>query len=214
MPAVRSARALLIDFGGVLTTSIFDSFRDYAGGVGPDPLLIEQLFREDGPSQEALVAHETGRAPLEEFEVIFAERLSLHGSEVEPEGLVAQLTSKLEPDELMIEATRQIGQAGFPTVLVSNSLGYEAYDGYDLENLLDHVILSGHVGIRKPSRKIYEMGVEAAGVAAEDCVMVDDLAQNISGAERLGIQGLLHQQSVETVTKLEEIFDLELGGKK
>ncbi|MBN8866261.1 MAG: HAD family phosphatase [Solirubrobacterales bacterium] len=212
MTEVRPAKALLIDFGGVLTSSVFDSFREYAGGVGPDPLLIEQLFREDGPSQEALVAHETGKVPLEEFEIIFAQRLGHHGATVEPEGLVSQLTQNLRPDEEMIEATRRIGAAGFPTVLVSNSLGYDAYDGYDLEELLDHVILSGHVGVRKPSRKIYEMGAEAAGVAPEDCVMVDDLAQNISGAERLGMQGVVHLHSKDTVAVLQEMFGIDLGG--
>lgn len=212
MAEVRPAKALLIDFGGVLTSSVFDSFREYAGGVGPDPLLVEQLFREDGLSQDALVAHETGKVPLEEFEIIFAERLNHHGASVEPEGLVAQLTSNLKPDELMIEATRQVGAAGFPTVLVSNSLGYEAYEGYDLEELLDHVILSGHVGVRKPSRRMYEMGAQAAGVSPGDCVMVDDLAQNISGAERLGMQGIVHTHSGETVDLLGRMFDLELGG--
>lgn len=212
MPEVRPAKALLIDFGGVLTSSVFDSFREYAGGVGPDPLLVEQLFREDGLSQDALVAHETGKVPIEEFEIIFAERLNYHGATVEPEGLVSQMTQNLKPDELMIEATRKIGEAGFPTVLVSNSLGYEAYEGYDLEELLDHVILSGHVGVRKPSRRMYEMGAEVAGVAPADCVMVDDLAQNISGAERLGMQGIVHTHSADTVKVLGQMFDLDLGG--
>lgn len=211
MAGVRPAKALLIDFGGVLTSSVFDSFREYAGGVGPDPLLVEQLFREDGLSQDALVAHETGKVPIEEFEIIFAERLNHHGADVQPEGLVAQMTENLKPDEAMIEATRKIGEAGFPTVLVSNSLGYEAYDGYDLESLLDHVILSGHVGVRKPSRRMYEMGAEAAGVAPADCVMVDDLAQNISGAERIGMQGIVHLHSADTIPVLEEMFGLDLG---
>jgi len=213
MAEPRRAKALLIDFGGVLTSSVFDSFREYAGGVGPDPLLVEQLFREDGLSQDALVAHETGKVPLEEFEIIFAERLNSHGASVEPEGLVAQLTSSLQPETAMIEATRKIGEAGFPTVLVSNSLGYEAYEGYDLEELLDHVILSGHVGVRKPSRRIYEMGAEAAGVDPKDCVMVDDLAQNVSGAERLGMQGIVHLHSFDTVATLGEMFNLDLGGR-
>jgi putative hydrolase of the HAD superfamily len=212
MSEVRPAKALLIDFGGVLTSSVFDSFREYAGGVGPDPLLVEQLFREDGLSQDALVAHETGKVPIEEFEIIFAERLNHHGATVEPEGLVSQMTQNLKPDLAMIEATRAVGEAGFRTVLVSNSLGYEAYEGYDLEELLDEVILSGHVGVRKPSRRIYEMGAEAAGVDPKDCVMVDDLAQNISGAERLGMQGIVHLHSADTIEVLGQMFELDLGG--
>lgn len=204
-------KALLVDFGGVLTSSVFDSFRAYAGGVGPDPRLIEKLFREDKPSQEALVRHETGEETIEEFERVFAERLRAHGAEVEATGLVAALTESLRPDEPMIGAVRRAGEHGIATVLVSNSLGYEAYEGYDLESLLDHVILSGHVGVRKPSRKIYEMGAEAAGVEPAECVMIDDLAQNISGAERLGMRGIVHVRSEETLPELERMFGIEFA---
>lgn len=209
MAEVRPAQALLVDFGGVLTTSVFDSFRAYAEGAGPDPHLIEKLFREDRIAQNALVAHETGQQTIEEFEVVFAERLRANGADAEATGLVAAMTANLHPDGPMVEAVRRAGEHGIPTVLVSNSLGYEAYEGYDLENLLDHVILSGHVGVRKPSRKMYAMGAEAAGVDPEDCVMIDDLAQNISGAERLGMQGIVHQTAFGTLPVMEDMFGIE-----
>ena len=209
MAEVRPARALLVDFGGVLTTSVFDSFRAYAEGAGPDPHLIEKLFREDKVAQDALVAHETGQQTIEEFEVVFAERLRANGATAEATGLVAAMTENLHPDRPMIGAVKRAGENGIPTVLVSNSLGYEAYEGYDLEELLDHVILSGHVGVRKPSRKMYEMGAEVAGVDPADCVMIDDLAQNISGAERLGMQGIVHETAFGTLPVLEEMFGIE-----
>ena len=73
MSEVRPAKALLIDFGGVLTSSVFESFRAYMDGVGVDPKLVERLLREDEESSKALVAHESGEQPLEHFEEIFAE---------------------------------------------------------------------------------------------------------------------------------------------
>ncbi len=203
--------ALLVDFGGVLTSSVFESFAAYAGGVGPDPNVVEKLFREDRESQDALVRHETGLEPIEQFEVVFAERLRAHGAEVEAEGLVRKLTENLHPDEPMIGAVRRARENGIPTVLVSNSLGYEAYEGYDLESLLDHIILSGHVGVRKPSRKIYEMAIEAAGVEPSACVMIDDLAQNISGAERVGMRGIVHTSAAETLPQMERMFGVEFS---
>lgn len=210
MADLRPAKALLVDFGGVLTSSVFDSFRAYAGGTGPDPRLIEKLFREDKQAQDALVAHETGKESIEAFEEVFAERLRAHGADVEATGLVAAMTANLHPDQPMIGAVKRAGENGIPTVLVSNSLGYEAYEGYDLEQLLDHVILSGHVGVRKPSRKIYELGAEAAGVDPADCVMVDDLAQNVSGAERLGMQGVIHVDAAGSLPVLQEMLGIEL----
>ncbi len=211
MSEVRPAKALLIDFGGVLTSSIFESFRAYMDGVGVDPKLVEKLLREDPESSKALVAHESGEEPIEYFEEIFAERLRAHGAEVEADGLVAKLTASLKPDEAMLAATERIREHGFPTVLVSNSLGYEAYDGYGLEQLLDHVILSGRVGVRKPSRRIYELGAEAAGVPVEDCVMVDDLRHNLDGAERIGMQAVLHRRPSDSLPLLGEMFSIDFN---
>jgi putative hydrolase of the HAD superfamily len=209
MGEVRPAKALLIDFGGVLTSSVFESFRAYMDNVGVDPRLVEKLLREDEASSRALVAHESGNAPLEEFERIFAGRLRAHGANVEDEGLVARLTSNLRPDRTMIAAVERIKEQGFPTVLVSNSLGYEAYEGYGLEELLDHLVVSGRVGVRKPSRRIYELGAEAAGVPLEDCVMVDDLRQNIEAAGKIGMQGVLHRRPTDSLPLLGEMFDID-----
>ncbi len=209
MADLRPAKALLIDFGGVLTSSVFESFRAYMDGVGVDPKLVEKLLREDEESSRALVAHESGEKPIEYFEEIFAERLRAHGAQVESDGLVARLTASLKPDEAMLAAVERIRERGNPTVLVSNSLGYEAYEGYGLEEVLDHVILSGRVGVRKPSRRIYEMGAEAAGVPAEDCVMVDDLRQNLEAAEKLGMQGVLHRRPSDSLPSLGEMFGID-----
>lgn len=209
MSEAKPAEALLVDFGGVLTSSVFDSFRSYAGGLGPDPMLVEKLLRVDTASQQALVAHETGKQPLSEFERIFSERLRAHGAEVEAEGLVAGLTADLVPDRAMIAAVARARENGIATVIVSNSLGYEAYDGYDLESLVDHVILSGQIGVRKPSRRMYAAAAEAAAVAPGSCVMIDDLPQNVSGAERAGMSGIVHETAFGTLPVLEQRFGIE-----
>ncbi len=209
MAKIRPAEALLVDFGGVLTSSVFDSFRAYMGGVGVDPKLVERLLREDPESSQALVAHESGDKPIEYFEEVFAGRLRAHGAEVEGEGLVAKLTSTLRPDPTMIAAVERIKEHGFPTVLVSNSLGYGAYDGYGLEDLFDALVVSGRVGVRKPSRRIYELGAEAAGVPIEGCVMVDDLRHNLEGAERVGMQAVLHRRPTDSLPTLGEMFDID-----
>ena len=38
---------LLVDFGGVLTTNVFDSFRAFCVDQGLDPDSIRRLFREN-----------------------------------------------------------------------------------------------------------------------------------------------------------------------
>jgi putative hydrolase of the HAD superfamily len=111
----------------------------------------------------------------------------------------------------MVRATAHIRASGITTVLVSNSLGRATYDWCDLDELFDHVVVSGEVGIRKPSRRIFRIAAERAGVAPERCVMVDDLEQNLVGARRVGMQTILHRDAATTLAELERVFGVALG---
>ena len=55
--------------------------------------------------------------------------------------------------------------------------------------IFDATVISGDVGLHKPQPEIYELGAERIGVAAGDCVFVDDLRENIAGAEAVGMTG-------------------------
>ena len=72
------------------------------------------------------------------------------------------------------------------TALVSNSWGVHRYPHELFDELFDGVVISGEEGIRKPSRRMYELGAERAGVAAAACVYVDDLPFNLTPAAGAG----------------------------
>ncbi|GGV56271.1 phosphoglycolate phosphatase [Streptomyces longisporoflavus] len=202
-------RAVLTDFGGVLTTSVFDSFRSYSARVSEDPLLIERLFREDAESSALLVEHECGRLSEADFERGIAARLREKGVEVEPAGLVAAIGAGMRPDEKMIAALVGLRARGVPVAIVSNALGDDCYRGYDMEALADVVVISSEIGSRKPGRRIYRTACDRLGVEPPACVMIDDLEHNLSGAARLGIRGLHHVDSTETARALGELFGVD-----
>ena len=205
-----NARALLIDFGGVLTSNVFDAFGDFCISVGLDRDAIAAAFRADAEAAKLLSLVETGKIPEDEFERRFAPILC-RGTDVvlEPEGLIPRFTTTLRPDEAMLDVVGRIHAARFPTSIVSNSFGYGAYDGYGLDERFDDVVLSGDVGVRKPSRRIYTLAAERLGVDPADCVFVDDLAHNVSGAERVGMSGIHHTDTGATVRQLETLFSLD-----
>lgn len=205
------ARALLLDFGGVLTTSVFESFAAFSRTCGLPDDAVRSALVADEAARRLLVEAETDRISEAEFNRRFAAALGeAHGIAVPAEDLVGQLNRGLRPVKGMVDVTTTVRAAGVPTVLVSNSLGYGAYEMLELDSLFDAQILSGKVGIRKPSRAIYAMGAEAAGVAPDECVMVDDLEQNLSGAARLGIEGILHTDAATTATALERHFGIKI----
>ena len=202
--------ALFVDFGGVLTTNVFDAFGDYCESEGLERDAFASLLRRDPEAAGLLRDVETGALSEDDFELRFAPMLAGEsGASIEPAGLIGRLSASLQPDEAMLDALGRIHDAGHATAIVSNSFGYGAYDGYELDRRVDHVVLSGAVGVRKPSRRIYLLAADLAGVPPERCVFVDDLAQNITGAERAGMRGVHHTDAAETVRRLEALFELE-----
>src|ERR1700759_4348471 len=59
---------LLIDWGGVLTTNLFTSFRDFCVKVGIDPQTLRDRFSKDPSFRELLIALEKGQLDEGEFE--------------------------------------------------------------------------------------------------------------------------------------------------
>jgi putative hydrolase of the HAD superfamily len=210
---MREFQALLVDFGGVLTSSIFDSFGHFCESVGLPRDAVSARLREDPAAARLLRDVETGELPERAFEAQFARLLSADADvDLDPADLIARLTATLEPDVLMLEAVGAIREAGCAVAIVSNSFGYRSYDGYALSERVDHVILSGDIGIRKPSRRIYLHAAETVGVSPDRCVFVDDLEQNLVGAERVGMTGVLHEHAPQTLVGLERLLGIRLGG--
>jgi epoxide hydrolase-like predicted phosphatase len=198
-------RGLLVDFGGVLTTSPFESFKAFCEAEGLEPETIARRFREDRGARELLIGLETGTLPEEEFETRFAAVLR-----VEPPGLIDRLFAGSFPEEPMLDAVLKARRAGIRTGLISNSWGTRRYDRPQLAELFDGVVISGEVGIRKPAREIYELGAERVGLVPEQCVFVDDLPFNLGPAEELGMATVHHVTAEQTIAELEELLGVAL----
>jgi epoxide hydrolase-like predicted phosphatase len=206
--AEGSARTgLLIDWGGVLTTNLFASFHAHCLRAEIDPQTLLGRFREDPEFRELLIALEKGEIDEPAFEQRFAALL-----EVEPEGLIDGLFSGVAPDLEMLDAVRRAHAAGVRTGLVSNSWGTHRYPHELFDELFDGVVISGELGIRKPSRRMYELGAERAGVPAERCVYVDDLPFNLTPAEQLGMATVHHTSAETTIPELERLLWVPLRG--
>lgn len=200
--------ALLVDFGGVLTTSVHDAFRALSRAEAGDEELVLRLLGHDAESSALLAANETGEIDDAAFERGFAARLAAHGADVTPDGMLGRLQAGFGPDRAMVDRLAGLRAAGVPVALVTNQFGADCYAGFDLDALADVVVTSQALGVRKPSRRIYAVACERLGVDPTDAVMVDDLQHNLDGAARLGIAGVLHTSAPATLRELEERFGL------
>jgi epoxide hydrolase-like predicted phosphatase len=201
-------RGLLVDFGGVLTTNVFDSFRAFGEAEGLDPQAVKRAFREDPEALGLLRELERGDIAVEEFEPRFGERIGVSKTD----GLVGRLFGGVGPDERMVEAVRRARAGGVRTGLISNSWGEGlSYDTSMLDELFDGIVISGDVGMHKPEPEIFLLGAERIGVPAAECAFVDDLRENCAGAEAVGMTAILHRGADSTLPRLEELLGMPLG---
>jgi epoxide hydrolase-like predicted phosphatase len=201
-----AAKALIVDFGGVLTTRIWDSFSSFCTSEGLDPDAVKELFRGDAEALKLLRQLERGELADEEFERRFGVLLGV----THTDGLIDRLFAGLTPDEEMLSAVRAARSAGLRTGLISNSWGTGIYERGNFDGLFDTLVISGEVGLNKPEPEIFHLACERLGVEPGDCVFVDDLRENCAGAEAVGMTAVLHRDSGQTIAELEELLGVEL----
>ena len=197
-----AAGGLLLDFGGVLTTSIWEAFDEFCRSEGLEEGTVRRLFRDDPEALADLRRLEKGEVTEDEFAASFGPRLGI----ADTENLIERMFAGLGPDEAMIDAVRELRGEGVRTGLISNSWGTGIYDPSMLSDLFDAVVISGDVGLHKPQPEIYELGAERLGVPASECVFVDDLRENVAGAEAVGMSAVLHRDSEATIAELRRLF--------
>ena len=199
-------KGLLVDFGGVLTTNVFDSFKAFCVKEGLDPQTVKRLFREDPEALGELRKLERGELTEEEFSERFGPMLGVSDTE----GLVDRLFAGMGPDEAMIEAVKTAKRSGIRTGLISNSWGRGRYDRETFPEMFDGVVISGEVGLHKPEPEIFHLGAEKVGLPPEECVFVDDLKENCDGAAAVGMTPILHRGADTTLPELERLLGLGL----
>jgi putative hydrolase of the HAD superfamily len=214
---VAEPRALIIDWGGVLTTSLRDTMTAWCEADDLDYRAFRGSLKDwlvddagDEVADNPIHALERGEVATADFERDLAARLQTRsGGQVEAAGLLDRMFSGFIAVPQVVAALRRVKAAGIATALLSNSWGNE-YPREGWEEMFDVVVISGEVNMRKPEPRIYQHTVDLLGLEPRQCVFVDDLRPNIAAAEALGMTGILHVTPAETIASLEQLFGLSL----
>jgi epoxide hydrolase-like predicted phosphatase len=184
---------LIVDYGGVLTTSPFASFATFCAAEGLEAEALDLRFRDDPEARDLLAQLETGRMTAADFERSLAALLG-----VAPERLLHRMFGGMQPDATMIAGMREIRRDGVRMGLLSNSVGEAAvYDRALIAELFDAVVISSEVGLRKPEPAIYELAARELSLPPVACVYVDDIGGNLKPARALGMATVLHRGDAE-----------------
>jgi putative hydrolase of the HAD superfamily len=203
---VGDRAGLIVDYGGVLTTDVFASFREFCEAEGLAADTVRDAFRDDPASRQLLADLETGRVPPSAFEPRFAEILG-----VAPDGLIDRIFGYMRIDQAMLDGVRAAKAAGKRTGLLSNSWGDDRYEHDLIDELFDAQVISSAVGLRKPDPAIYALAAEGIGLSPEACVFVDDLPGNLKPARAIGMATVVHRgDAAATLAEVEEHLGVSL----
>jgi putative hydrolase of the HAD superfamily len=189
-------KAIVSDFGGVLTTPLLGSFMAFQDETG--------ISTENLGKAMAAATEEHGENPLFELErgdiseKVFLERLAvalqpLIGHRPHLHRFKEIYFEALKPNPPMIELMRELRAGGYRMAMLTNNVReWEPLwrSMLPVDEIFELVVDSGFVGCRKPEPRIYELTLERIGLPGEACLFVDDLAHNCDGAREAGMSAV------------------------
>lgn len=201
-----SYRGLILDFGGVVTTDLYAELSAFSVREGLAPDAIARVLRDDPEGREAFAAVEAGKISQREYEVVIGRLLG-----VDDHRLLTRALGGLRPRPEVLDLIRRARAAGVRVGLLSNSWGdgeYDPYEGYDLDDIFDAVVISGETGLRKPDPAIYLVAAEQLGIPPRECVFADDTAGNLVPAEELGMATVHFTGAGQGISEISRLFGL------
>jgi putative hydrolase of the HAD superfamily len=200
-------RALISDFGGVLTSPLQDGFLAYQEESG---VSLEELGKA-----MAKAAEQHGDHPLfvlergEITELEFRERIEAHLEYAfDLTRLRTLYFERLKANRRMIDFIAEVRRRGTRTALLTNNV--REWEPIwraklpEVDELFEVVVDSAFVGLRKPDPAIYELTLERlGGVEAGHCVFVDDLEVNCVTARQLGMRTVRFVDAEQAIPEIE-----------
>lgn len=192
-----SAQALVLDFGGVISRTLFEThaLSEAALGLAPGTLAWRGPF---DPAHDALWrdmqadkiserdywmarTREVGQLVGEEWTTMETFVQRARGADVQavirPEAVALILAAKA---------------AGKRLAILSNELdlfyGADFRTRLPLLNLFEVVVDATYTKILKPDPRAYALVTEQLGLPAAECVFVDDQLRNVEGGKRAGMR--------------------------
>lgn len=208
-PAIR---AVLWDFGGVVTESPFHAFSEFEARRGLPGGFLRMVNARD-PDRNAWARFERGELTPEVFDRAFADEAGAAGHRVRGLDVIGLVYGPVRP--AMLAAIRAC-KRHFLTACLTNNVKHAApppareQDWREALSLFDRVIESSVLGVRKPEPRFYEMACAELDVEPSQAVFLDDLGINLKPARALGMHTIKVVDPDAALRDLRDLLQIEL----
>jgi len=211
-------RAVFWDFGGVITTSPFDSFNIYEESQNLPKDLIRTI-NSTNPDNNAWAKLERSEIDQEEFDSLFEAESQQFGHSVPGKQVLALLKGQIRPE--MVKALREIKDKLIQGCLTNNIQSDEdqeletdnaAISGthQEIMGLFDFVFESSKENVRKPDPKFYQLACNRGKVNPNEVIFLDDLGINLKPAKALGMKTIKVVRAEDALQDLQDLLDFPI----
>lgn len=177
--------AVFFDLGKVLVD--FDLARAIEGARARTHLSISEIRARVVSTR--IYEFEKGQISIEEFFGSLAEDLEFQGSVQELRALFDDIFSEMPHNVAAARALAGQVRLGLISNTNASHIAFVEHN-FDFFPLFECRVYSHEVQLRKPDPAIYLHALEKMGVSAERSIFIDDLADNVRGAEACGMQAI------------------------
>lgn len=194
---MSGGKALVLDFGGVISRTLFETHAMTEAALGLPAGTLSWRGPFDPQSDALWRAMQAGEISERDY---WMERTREIGAligkdwtrmeEFVTAARGADPQAVIRPEAL--DAITAAKRAGCTLAILSNEL--DLFYGADFRTRLpfladfDLIVDATHTGVLKPDPRAYALVTDGLGIAADDCVFVDDQKKNIDGARAAGMQ--------------------------
>lgn len=206
-------KAIIWDFGGVLTSSPFEAFNRYEAANNIPADFIRGI-NASNPDTNAWAQFERSEITLVQFDTLFAAESAIRGRQIAGRDIIALLGGAVRP--AMVQALRHCA-ARYKVGCITNNVpagkgsgmalnGAHAQEIRDVMSIFHHIVESKRAGMRKPDPRIYQLSCDALGVQPDQAVYLDDLGVNLKPAAQLGMRTIKVADPKIALAELEAIL--------
>lgn len=200
-------RAVLWDFGGVITTSPFEAFARYEQEHGLPEGFIRGLNAANH-HENAWAKFERSQVSIDEFCGLYEEEARAAGHPLDARAVIGCLSGDIRPE--MVTALQAIKKGGLKQACLTNNF-FRFDDAPTREgrttilDVFDVIVESSRVGVRKPEPEFYRIACESLEIEPDEAVMLDDLGVNLKPARELGMRTIKVIDPGAALRELEEV---------
>ena len=194
-------KAVIWDFGGVITSSPFEAFNRYEAAHNLPENFIRTI-NATNPDTNAWARFERSDIDAAAFDTAFRKEAVAAGHDVAGADVLALLAGDIRPEMVAVLdglkgrdyrlacITNNVKTTSDQTAGANPGMARSADKAAQVAEVMQRfemVIESSVEGVRKPDPAIYELACSRLAIAPADCVFRDDLGVNLKPARALGM---------------------------